>query len=373
VISEGLDRSLVAEAFEARSIVVVHELGDEGVAIGMVDEGAPGTAALFFAANGFGDAPVEAFDHAVGLRVVGPGQAVFDAVLLAEPIKGMVAGRSPGRLVLLVDGEAVGELGTVVGQDGMNVVREVRQEAFEEAGRGCSVPPGMDLDKDVAGGAVDGDKGIAGAALQGRQILHVDMNEADAGGLEDACLGLVRSGKPADAIALQAAVNGAAGQLGIDASLHHLDDIVQRQLERRPQFANRPLFNGRQAGQEVLRPVRAIFDRRPVAPAINRGLADAQFGRQLRGRLLTTLDVGARLRCRRGVRVQVQFHDTRCSLIKATPRSTPIPSNQSAGTKHERRDPYSADFRSGGVLETFFNSEVRGYGSLVRRDDKAVA
>jgi hypothetical protein len=36
--------------------------------------------------------------------------------------------------------------------------------------------------------------------------------------------------------------------------------------------------------------------------------------------------------------VQVQFHDTRRSMIKATPRSTPIPSNQSAGTKHVRRD-----------------------------------
>jgi hypothetical protein len=50
----------------------MHELGDEGVAIGMVDEGAPGAATLLFAADGLGDAPVEAFDHAVGLRVVGP-------------------------------------------------------------------------------------------------------------------------------------------------------------------------------------------------------------------------------------------------------------------------------------------------------------
>ncbi|WP_456749248.1 hypothetical protein [Bradyrhizobium sp. USDA 4341] len=196
----------------------------------------------------------------------------------------------------------------------------------------------MDLDKDVAGGAVDGDESIAGAALQSRQILHVDMDKADAGGLEDTGLGLVRLGKPADAIALQAAVNGAAGQLGIDASLHHLDEVVQRQLQRRPQLANRSLFDGRQAGSEVVRPVRTVSNRGAAAPAVDRGLADPQFSRQLGNRLLAALDVGTRLWCRGGVRVQVQFHDTRCSLTKATPRSTPIPSNQSAGTKHFRRD-----------------------------------
>ena len=64
-------------------------------------------------------------------------------------------------------------------------MREVGQEAFEEAGRGGSVPPGMDLDIDVAGGAVDGDESIAFAPLQSRQMLQVEMDKADAGCLED--------------------------------------------------------------------------------------------------------------------------------------------------------------------------------------------
>src|SRR4029077_20687721 len=72
-----------------------------------------------------------------------------------------------------------------------------------------------------------------------------------------------------------------------------------------------------------------------AAPATDRGLADPQLGGQFSDRLLTSLDVGSRLRRRRGVGVQVQFHDTRHSLTKAMPRSTPIPSNQSPGTKHE--------------------------------------
>ena len=131
---------------------------------------------------------IEALDQTVGLRVVGLGQAMVDAVLLAEPIKGMTAGRPTGRLVLLVDGEALGELGAIVGQDGVNIMREVGQEALEEAGRSLAVPPGVDLDIDVASGAIDGDKGITRATLQGRQMLEVDMDEPNTGGLEDAGL-----------------------------------------------------------------------------------------------------------------------------------------------------------------------------------------
>jgi hypothetical protein len=62
---------------------------------------------------------------------------MFDAALSTEAIKGMVAGGPAGRLVLHVDSEAVGELGAVVGQDSMNLVREVGQEALEE-GRAVS-------------------------------------------------------------------------------------------------------------------------------------------------------------------------------------------------------------------------------------------
>src|SRR4029077_16093573 len=117
-----------------------------------------------------------------------------------------------GRLVLHVDGEAIGELGAVVGQDGMNLVREVGQEALEEGGCRLAVPPGMDLDIDVAGSSIDRDKGIALAALQGRRMLQIDVDEANTGGLEDANFWLVNVWACADSVALQATVDGAAGQ-----------------------------------------------------------------------------------------------------------------------------------------------------------------
>src|SRR4030095_9762633 len=85
------------------------------------------------------------FPQPVVFGGVGPWQRVIYAALLAKLIKGMVAGRPPGRLVLLVDRETVGELGAVVGQDGVNFVREVGQEAFEEAGGRRSISFGMDL------------------------------------------------------------------------------------------------------------------------------------------------------------------------------------------------------------------------------------
>jgi len=59
----------------------------------------------------------------------------------------------------------------------MNLVREVGQEALEEGRGRLAVPSGMDLDIDVAGGAIDRDKGVALVALQGRQ-----MNASNRGG-----------------------------------------------------------------------------------------------------------------------------------------------------------------------------------------------
>ena len=73
-----------------------------------------------------------------------------------------------------IDGEAVGELGTIVGEDGVNRIREMRQEAFQEAGGGPGVAAGMDLDIDRSGCPVDGDEHIGFAALQRRQMLQIN-------------------------------------------------------------------------------------------------------------------------------------------------------------------------------------------------------
>jgi hypothetical protein len=159
---------------------------EEGVAIGMAGKRAPRDAALGLAADGIGDTTIKALDQAVGLRPIRSGQAVMDTALCAETIERVAAGGPIPRLVFHIDGEAVGELAAIVGKDGMNGMREVSEEALKESCRGFGITPGMDLQIDVARGAVDGDEGIAFTPLQRRQMLEIDMNEPDGCLLKDA-------------------------------------------------------------------------------------------------------------------------------------------------------------------------------------------
>ena len=129
------------------------------------------------ASQGIGDAAVKALDHAVGLRAEGAGEPMADAVAQAEAVDGMAAGRFVGGLALHVDGEAVGELAAVVGEECVDRIGEVDEEAIEEGSGGGAVAAAMDLKIDVAGGAVDGDEGVALLPAQCREVLHIDMDE----------------------------------------------------------------------------------------------------------------------------------------------------------------------------------------------------
>ena len=129
----------------------------------------------------------------------------------ADAIEGMSAGRSIARLVLHVDSEAVGELAAIVGQNGVNAMREVGQEPIEEVDRSLGITLLKDFDIDVAGGAVDRNEGIAFASLQGRQMLEVEVNEADSCLFKDADARLIRLFSLTDSMTLETAMNGAAG------------------------------------------------------------------------------------------------------------------------------------------------------------------
>ena len=295
-IDEGFARSLVAEAFEAGSIVIVDKPMEEGIAIGLIDEGSVSDAPLRLSANSFCNAPVEPLYEAIGLWSVRPGQPVINFALCADEIERMLTGWPIVRLVLHIDGKAIGELAAIVGQDGVHRMREVVQEALEEAGRGVGIASGMDLDIDVASGAIDRHEGIGLAPLQSRQVLEVDVDEANSRLLEGAALGLVRFGFPADAVTLQATVDGTARQRRPDTALHHLDDVIQGKLQRRPQLANQRLFLRGEISCQFLWPMRTILDCRPAAPASDRCLAHTKLGHQRQHGLLAALDIGACLR-----------------------------------------------------------------------------
>ncbi len=83
---------------------------------------------------------VEALHYAVGLRVKGLGELMLDALGGADLIEGVAS----GGLAYHIGGEAIGELGAVTGEDGVDGMAEGFQEAFEAGGGGVGVAAGND-------------------------------------------------------------------------------------------------------------------------------------------------------------------------------------------------------------------------------------
>ena len=133
LIIQGFDGADVGQASQARVVVGMNDAMQEGIAL--VVGGEPVFAAVRagggMVSQCFGETAVEAFDHAVGLGVEGFGQAVVDAVGFADQIEGVVTGGFAVGLALHVDGEAVGELAAVIGENDMNAVGEGCQESLQ--------------------------------------------------------------------------------------------------------------------------------------------------------------------------------------------------------------------------------------------------
>ncbi len=129
-----------------------------------------------------GDATVEAFDHPIGLRMLGLDQSVLDAVHGAGLIEAVLA----GGLALTGGAKAVGELFSIVGQHGANAKRGLGPKALQKASGGGGGLVGLDLEIDPAAGAINGGDQIAMFGLVGhsRQVLHIHMHEPRRVGLE---------------------------------------------------------------------------------------------------------------------------------------------------------------------------------------------
>jgi hypothetical protein len=135
--------------------------------------------------DGVGEASIEALDHAIGLWVIGFGQLVLDAMGGAQLIEGVAASacRTAG---VAGSAEAVGELGAVIGEDGVDRVSERLEEAGKGVGNSIALAVLNDLDMDEARGALDGDQDIAGLAIKAREVLEIGMDIAERLGREAA-------------------------------------------------------------------------------------------------------------------------------------------------------------------------------------------
>src|SRR5437868_9389357 len=132
----------------------------------------------------FCEPAIEALDQAVCLGPEGPDEPMADPSCGAQAVERMVARRFAWGLALLVDSKAIGPFPAIVGEHGVNRMREVCQEALEE-GAGCSARALVD-DFDIyrSGCSVDGDEGIGTLAPQSGQILDIEVNEAAWRGFE---------------------------------------------------------------------------------------------------------------------------------------------------------------------------------------------
>ena len=169
VLLQLCDRGDMAEVLLGNMLIIKVEIAPQGGF--QVTGGGEG--------RGFqhlGDATVEAFDHAVGLRVFGLDQAMVDAVVGAGPVEDVLA----GGLALAGGAKAVGELFAVVGQHGAKAKRDFGPQAFQEAGGGGGGFVGSNLEVDPAAGSVDGGEQVTVFGFVGHpgQILHVHMHEA---------------------------------------------------------------------------------------------------------------------------------------------------------------------------------------------------
>ncbi len=173
------------------------------------------------------DPAVEALDHAVRARRVGPGLAVLDAELAAAPLE------PPGR-----------ETGATVGQQARDPEREGGERLLQEglgAGLGLVV---LDREVDGARATVDGDEQVALARLavggaQLGQVLHVHVDEAELVLLELA-RGLLRRGpdRPsAQALRFEDAVDVVAAQVRQEVGDDE-GEVVEREAGRPAQGAN---------------------------------------------------------------------------------------------------------------------------------------
>lgn len=211
------------------------------------------------------DAPIEALDHAVGLRVTRLGEPVLDAEQGALTIEGVLA-----RGFLALGGEAVGELAAVVGQQLDDLHRCGRVQAAQEVAAAGLALVGIDAQENPAGGAVDGDEQVAPGALVGHlwQVLDVHVHEARRVILEGLAHDrrvLVLHRAPVQAVARQAAHQAGARHRRVEEFTHH-QQVVQRQSQHLADGHGHRFLRGCQRAVERVGPVRAVGSRLALAP-----------------------------------------------------------------------------------------------------------
>jgi hypothetical protein len=106
---------------------------------------------------------------------LGFGEPVFDSMKVTEPVEGMAPEACDWPLAVL---RQVGELGSVVGEHGVDAVRNGLDERLGEGSSGPHIRLFDKLDHDELRRSIDGHEQVE-FAFGGSHLSQVDVEEAD--------------------------------------------------------------------------------------------------------------------------------------------------------------------------------------------------
>src|ERR1700757_1517850 len=176
--------------------------------------------------RGFFDGAVHTLDQAVSPGMVRFGQPVVDAMPKTDPVKRMAAKAGRWPLAIL---RQIGELDAVVGEHGVDAIRNSRDQSFEESRRSLHVSTFDQLHESKLRGAIDGHKEIE-LALRSTHFRQIDVEVANGIALEllPSRLAAFHFRQPADAMPFQTTMQGGTGQMR-NRRLQGIETIIERE------------------------------------------------------------------------------------------------------------------------------------------------
>lgn len=176
--------------------------------------------------RGLFDGAVHALDLAVGPGMIGFRETVVDAMQQTDPIEWMAAKAGCWSLSILWK---ISELDAVVGEHGMNPIRNSRDQRLQEGCGGSHVRTLDQFHESELGSAVDSHEEVE-LAFGGADFGQIDMEVADRIVLELLLSSLAAFDfrQPADAMPFQTAMQRRAGQMR-NRSLQRIEAIIERQ------------------------------------------------------------------------------------------------------------------------------------------------
>lgn len=157
------------------------------------------------------DGSVHALYLAVGPGMVGLGESMFDAMLQADAVEGMPS--EPGGWSFAVLGQ-IGELDSVIGQHGVDAIRDRCKQCFQEGRSGAHVSTLDQFDDGELRSTVDGYEEIE-PSFGGAHLGQIDVEVPNRIVFELLPLGLAafHFGQATDAMPLQTAMQRRSGEL----------------------------------------------------------------------------------------------------------------------------------------------------------------